>query len=135
MRLGNLLKLVLRIGVCLLQAKGLCSGLEIQFQSTLVRLGLGIKSEACPSVHYRQHYNTLHYRQQYNTLHYRQHYNTLHYRQHYNTLHYRQHYNTVHYRQHYNTLHYSRDGQAARNLKKLEPQPSSFELEARTRPE
>ena len=50
MRLGNLLKLVLRLGVCLLQAKSLCSGLEINFQSTLLRLGLGVQSEARPSV-------------------------------------------------------------------------------------
>ena len=50
MRLGNLLKLVLRLEVCLLQAKGLCSALDIMFPSTLLRLGLGTKSKACPSV-------------------------------------------------------------------------------------
>ena len=51
MRLGNLLKLVLEI--CLLQAKGLCSGSDIIFPSTLLRLGLGNKSEARPSVEER----------------------------------------------------------------------------------
>ena len=50
MRLGNLLKLVLRLELCLLQAKGLCSGSDIIFPSTLLRLGLGNKSEARPSV-------------------------------------------------------------------------------------
>ena len=50
MRLGNLLKLVLRLDVCLLQAKGLCSGSEIKFQSPLLRLRLGVKYEARPSV-------------------------------------------------------------------------------------
>ena len=50
MRFGNLLKLVLRLEVCLLQAKGLCSGSDIIFPSTLLRLGLGNKYEACPSV-------------------------------------------------------------------------------------
>ena len=50
MRLGNLFKLVLRLEVCLLQAKGLCSGSDIIFPSTLPRLGLGNKSEARPSV-------------------------------------------------------------------------------------
>ena len=50
MRLGNLLKLMLRLGVCLLQVESLCSGLEINFQSTLLRLGLGVQSEARPSV-------------------------------------------------------------------------------------
>ena len=49
-RLGNLSRLVLRLEVCLLQAKGLCSGSDIIFPSTLLRLGLGNKSEACPSV-------------------------------------------------------------------------------------
>ena len=49
-RLGNLLRLVLRLEVCLLQAKGLCSGSDIIFPSTLLRLGLGNKSEARPSV-------------------------------------------------------------------------------------
>ena len=50
-RLENLLKLVLRLELCLLQAKGLCSGSDIIFPSTLLRLGLGNKSEARPSVH------------------------------------------------------------------------------------
>ena len=50
MRLRNLLMLVLRLEVCLLQAKDLCSGLDIKLQSTLLRLGLGNKSEARPSV-------------------------------------------------------------------------------------
>ena len=45
-RLGNLLRLVLRLEVCLLQAKGLCSGSDIIFPSTLLRLGLGNKYEA-----------------------------------------------------------------------------------------
>ena len=49
-RLGNLLRLVLRLEVCLLQAKGLCSGSDIIFPSTLLRLGLGNKYEARPSV-------------------------------------------------------------------------------------
>ena len=49
-RLGNLLRLVLRLEVCLLQAKGLCSGSDIIFPSTLLRLGLGNKSDARPSV-------------------------------------------------------------------------------------
>ena len=53
MRLGNLLKLVLRLEVCLLQAKGLCSGSDIIFPSILLRLGLGNKSEARPSVEER----------------------------------------------------------------------------------
>ena len=38
-RLGNLLRLVLRLEVCLLQAKGLCSGSDKVFPSTLLRLG------------------------------------------------------------------------------------------------
>ena len=38
-RLGNLVRLVLRLEVCLLQAKGLCSGSDIIFPSTLLRLG------------------------------------------------------------------------------------------------
>ena len=50
MRLGNLSKLVLRLEVRLLQAKGLCSGSDSIFPSTLLRLGLGNKSEARPSV-------------------------------------------------------------------------------------
>ena len=50
MRLGNLSKLVLRLEVCLLEAKGLCSGSDIIFPITLLRLGLGSKSEARPSV-------------------------------------------------------------------------------------
>ena len=50
MRLGNLLKLVLRLELCLLQAKGLCSGLDIIFPSTLLRLEFGNKYEARPSV-------------------------------------------------------------------------------------
>ena len=52
MRLGNLLKLVLRLEVCLLQAKGLCSGSDIMFPSPLIRLGLQNKSEARLSVTY-----------------------------------------------------------------------------------
>ena len=50
MRLENLLNLVLRLELCLLQAKGLCSGSDIIFPSTLLRLGLGNKYEARPSV-------------------------------------------------------------------------------------
>ena len=50
MRLGNLLKLVLRLELCLLQAKGLCSGSDKIFPTTLLRLGLRNKSEARPSV-------------------------------------------------------------------------------------
>ena len=50
MWLGNLLKLVLRLEVCLLQAKGLCSGSDMIFPSTLLRRGLGNKSEDRPSV-------------------------------------------------------------------------------------
>ena len=50
LKLGNLLKLVLRLEVGLLEAKGLCSGTDIIFPSTLLRLGLGTKSKACPSV-------------------------------------------------------------------------------------
>ena len=42
MKLGNLLKLVLRLEVGLLEAKGLCSGSDIIFPSTLLRLGLEI---------------------------------------------------------------------------------------------
>jgi hypothetical protein len=49
-RLGNFLRLVLRLEVCVLQAKGLCSGSNIIFPSTLLRLGLGNKYEARPSV-------------------------------------------------------------------------------------
>ena len=41
--LGNFLRLVLRLEVCLLQAEGLCSDLDIIFPSTLLRLGLGYK--------------------------------------------------------------------------------------------
>ena len=41
MRLINFLKLVLRLEVGLLQAKGLCSGLDIKILSILLRLGLG----------------------------------------------------------------------------------------------
>ena len=55
MRLGNFLRLVLRLEVCLHQAKGLCSGLDIIFPSTLLRLGLGNKSEARPSVQQSEH--------------------------------------------------------------------------------
>ena len=57
-RLENLLRLVLRLEVCLIQAKGLCSGSEIIFPSTLLRLGLGNKSEARPSVHCNDFPNT-----------------------------------------------------------------------------
>ena len=54
MRLGvklrNSLRLMLRPEVCQLQAKGLCSGSDIILLSTLLRIGLGNKSEAFPSV-------------------------------------------------------------------------------------
>ena len=50
MKLGKFVKLVLRLEICLLQAKGLCSGSDIIFPSTLLRLGLGNKSEARPLV-------------------------------------------------------------------------------------
>ena len=50
MRLRHFLKLVLRLEVCLLQAIGLCSGSDIIFPNTLLRLGLGNKSKARPSV-------------------------------------------------------------------------------------
>ena len=49
-RLGNLVRLVLRLVVCLLQAKGLYSGSDIIFPSTLLRLGLGNKYKARTSV-------------------------------------------------------------------------------------
>ena len=49
-RLVNFLRLLLRLEVFLLQAKGVCSGSDILFPSTLLRLGLGNKSEARPSV-------------------------------------------------------------------------------------
>ena len=49
-RLGNLFGLVLSLEVCLYQAKGLYSGSDIIFLSTLLRLRLGNKSQARPSV-------------------------------------------------------------------------------------
>ena len=50
-KLGNLLRLVLRLEVCLLQAQGLCSGSNIIFPILLLRLELGNESEARPSVY------------------------------------------------------------------------------------
>ena len=54
-RLGNLSRLVLRLEVCLLQFKGLCSGSDIIFPSTLLWLGLRNKSDARPSVQQSEH--------------------------------------------------------------------------------
>ena len=50
MRLGNFVKAVLRLEICLLQSKGLGSDSDIIFPSTLLKLGLGNESEARPSV-------------------------------------------------------------------------------------
>ena len=49
-RLGNFLRLVPRLEVYLLPAKGLCSGSDIIFPSTLLRLEFVNKSEARASV-------------------------------------------------------------------------------------
>ena len=59
MRLRNLLRLMLRLEVCLHQAKakGLCSGSDIIFLSTLLRLGLGNKSQARPLVKQKEREN------------------------------------------------------------------------------
>ena len=43
-----MLRLVLRLEICLLQVQGLCPDSDIIFWSTLLRLGLGNKSEERP---------------------------------------------------------------------------------------
>jgi hypothetical protein len=52
---SEIVKAVLRLESCLLQAKGLCSGSDIIFPSTLLRLVLRNKSEARPSVQQSEH--------------------------------------------------------------------------------
>ena len=56
MRLDIFLKLVLRLEAGLLQAKGLCSGLDIIFPSTLLKLRLQNKSMACLSLVVQAHH-------------------------------------------------------------------------------
>ena len=48
MRLGNLLKLVLTLEVCLLKPKACAQARIKKFQASLLRLGLVYKSEARP---------------------------------------------------------------------------------------